>query len=52
LIIEKLSEKDRKLLDNFYNKILKKEFKSWDRTKPEIAEEFGVELLKKQIVIL
>jgi len=52
LIIEKLSEKDRKLLDNFYNKVLKKEFKSWDRTKPEMAEKFGVELLKKQIATL
>ena len=44
LIIEKLSEKDRKLLDNFYKNIIKKEFKSWDRTKPELAEKFGVEL--------
>jgi menaquinone-dependent protoporphyrinogen oxidase len=52
MIIDKLSEKDRKLLDNFYNKILKKEFKSWDRTKPEMANKFGVELLKKQIVTL
>ena len=43
--IEKLSEKDRKLLDNFYNKILKKEFKSWDRTQPEEAEKFGITLL-------
>ena len=55
MIIEKLSEKDRKLLDNFYNNVLKKEFKSWDRTKPEIAEKFGVELLdvsKKKAVTL
>jgi len=49
MIIEKLSDKDRKLLDNFYNKVLKKEFKSWDRTKPEMAEKFGVELLQKPI---
>ena len=44
MIIEKLSEKDRKLLDNFYRNVLKKEFASWDRTKPENAEKFGVEL--------
>ena len=49
MIIEKLSEKDRKLLDNFYNKILKKEFKSWDRTDPEMAEIFGNEFLKKAV---
>lgn len=46
MIIEKLSEKDRKLLDNFYRNVLKKEFVSWDRTKPENAERFGTELLK------
>ncbi len=45
MVIDKLSEKDRKLLDNFYNKVLKKEFKSWDRTKPEIAEKFGITLV-------
>ena len=44
MVIEKLSEKDRKLLDNFYNKVLKKEFKSWDRTQPELARNFGKEL--------
>ncbi len=47
MIIEKLSEKDRKLLDNFYNKVLKKEFVSWDRTQPEMAEKFGNKFLKK-----
>ena len=47
MIIEKLSEKDRKLLDNFYRNVLKKEFVSWDRTKPEDAEKFGIELLVK-----
>ncbi len=47
MIIDKLSEKDRKLLDNFYRNILKKEFVSWDRTKPEEAEKFGTELLLK-----
>lgn len=45
MTIGKLTEKDRKLLDNFYSNILKKEFKSWDRTKPEEAEKFGTELL-------
>jgi len=49
MIIEKLSEKDRKLLDNFYRKVLKKEFISWDRTKPEIAEKFGSELFNKTL---
>jgi len=47
LTIEKLSEKDRKLLDNFYTKVLKKEFKSWDRTNPKGAEKFGSTLLLK-----
>jgi len=45
MVIEKLSEKDRKLLDNFYNNILKKEFVSWDRTQPKEAEKFGTTLL-------
>ena len=45
MIIDKLTEKDRKLLDNFYRNVLKKEFASWDRTKPENAEKFGIELL-------
>jgi len=44
MIIDKLTEKDRKLLDNFYKNVLKKEFASWDRTKPEDAEKFGIEL--------
>jgi len=46
MIIDKLTEKDRKLLDNFYRNVLKKEFVSWDRTKPKDAEKFGTELLK------
>ena len=46
MIIKKLTEKDRKLLDNFYRNVLKKEFASWDRTKPEYAEKFGSEHLK------
>jgi len=37
--------KDRKLLDNFYKNVLKKEFVSWDRTKPEDAEKFGTEVV-------
>ncbi len=44
MIIEKLNEKDRKLLDNFYKNVLKKEFVSWDRTKPEEAKKFGTAL--------
>lgn len=44
MIIEKLSDKDRKLLSNFYKKVLKREFVSWDRTDREKAEQFGVEL--------
>jgi len=36
---------DRKLLDNFYKNVLKKEFVSWDRTKPEDAEKFGTEVV-------
>ncbi len=44
MIIEKLSEKDRKLLDNFYKNVLKREFKSWDRTDPEEAEKFGISM--------
>jgi menaquinone-dependent protoporphyrinogen oxidase len=46
MTIEKLSVKDRKLLDNFYNNVLKREFKSWDRTNPEEAEKFGNSMLK------
>ncbi len=44
MTIEKLSEKDRKLLDNFYTKVLKKKFENWDRTNPEAAEKFGADL--------
>ncbi len=51
MIIEKLSEKDRKLLDNFYRNVLKKEFASWDRTKPEDAENFGIELFASTKVL-
>ena len=45
MIIDKLTDNDRKLLDNFYRNILKKEFVSWDRTKPEEAERFGADLV-------
>lgn len=45
MIIDELTEKDRKLLDNFYRNILKKEFVSWDRTKPAEAEKFGAGLV-------
>ena len=45
MVIEKLSEKDRKLLDNFYNNVLKKEFISWDRTQPKEAKKFGTALI-------
>jgi len=50
MVIEKLSEKDRKLLDNFYRNVLKKEFKSWDRTKPKEAEKFGLKLFSSSKV--
>jgi len=46
MTIEKLNNKDRKLLDNFYNNVLKREFKSWDRTDPKVAEKFGISMLK------
>ena len=51
MIIEKLSEKDRKLLDNFYKNVLKKEFVSWDRTNPKDAEKFGIDLLVSTKVV-
>lgn len=43
--IEKLSEKDRKILDNFYRNILKKEFVNWDRREPVKAKNFGTALV-------
>ena len=45
MIIERLNEKDRKLLDNFYKKVLKKEFSSWDRTDRKKAEQFGSDII-------
>ena len=41
LIIEQLNEKDRKLLETFYERVLKREFVSWDRTEPQKADMFG-----------
>jgi len=41
MIISELTEKDRKLLKNFYEKIVKKPFVDWDRTDPEMAKRFG-----------
>jgi len=41
LIIGKLNEKDRKLLETFYERVLKREFVSWDRTEPKKAYSFG-----------
>ncbi|MCK4974236.1 MAG: hypothetical protein KAR81_03205, partial [Sulfurimonas sp.] len=32
MIIDKLNDKDKKLLEMFYKKVLKREFVSWDRT--------------------
>ena len=48
IIIDKLNEKDRKMLEMFYKKVLKREFVSWDRTEPEKARLFG-EKAKKSI---
>lgn len=44
MIIEQLTEQDRRLLENFYRNIVKKEFISWDRTQPEKATLFGSEV--------
>lgn len=44
MIIEKLNEQDRKMLENFYKKVLKREFASWDRTQPKEAAEFGTRM--------
>jgi len=41
MIIDKLNEKDKKLLEMFYKKVLKREFVSWDRTQPDKARLFG-----------
>ncbi len=46
MIIKQLSDKDRKLLKNFYEKVLKRKFVDWDRTELEKAKEFGVEVME------
>ncbi len=46
MIIDKLNEKDKKMLEVFYERILKREFVSWDRTQPDKARLFGVEVKK------
>ena len=44
MIIDQLNDKDRKLLEMFYKKILKREFVSWDRTQPKKAQLFAKEI--------
>lgn len=46
MIIDKLNAKDRKLLETFYKRILKREFVSWDRTEPQKAELFSKKIYK------
>ncbi len=41
MIIDKLNQKDKKLLKHFYKNVLKREFVSWDRTEPKKALLFG-----------
>ena len=41
IVIEQLNAKDRKMLEVFYERVLKREFVSWDRTEPEKADIFG-----------
>ncbi len=45
MIINQLNEKDRKMLEVFYERILKREFVSWDRTEPKKAREFGKDIV-------
>ena len=42
--IEQLNDKDRKMLEVFYERILKREFVSWDRTEPKKAHQFGKDI--------
>jgi len=49
MIIDKLNEKDKKLLTMFYKKILKREFVSWDRTEPKKALAFAQQIDKRGI---
>ncbi|MEA3491189.1 MAG: flavodoxin domain-containing protein [Campylobacterota bacterium] len=44
MIIDKLTPEDRKLLENFYLKVLKREFVDWDRTEPDKAKIFAKEI--------
>ncbi len=44
MTIDKLNVKDRKLLEMFYQKILKRKFVSWDRTQPKKAKLFAKEI--------
>jgi len=39
--IDKLNEKDKKMLEVFYKRILKRKFVSWDRTQPNKARLFS-----------
>ncbi len=41
MIIDKLNRKDKLLLENFYKRVLRREFKDWDRTQPKKAKNFG-----------
>jgi len=41
MVIARLSEQDRKLLENFYTRIIKRPFRDWDRTDPKGAKSFG-----------
>jgi len=41
MIIARLDERDRRLLENFYTRIIHKPFKDWDRTDPRGAKAFG-----------
>jgi len=41
MIIDKLNEKDKKLLEMFYKKVLKREFGRWEKKEPEKARWFG-----------
>ncbi len=44
MVIDRLNDKDRLLLDNFYRNVLKRPFINWDRMEPKQAKAFGVEL--------
>lgn len=46
IIVEQLTEEDREALTRFYRMYLHQELKSWDRTDPSTAEDFGAGLKK------